>query len=97
MISKFINRLKLQVGTEAQIDEVEFYRRKSDKSKMGTEKNFFIDSICPETKFMLSSEYAKTRNRRDIKSVTSRIKERTREQIQIVTTDGCREPFDYTL
>jgi len=61
MISKFINRLKLQVGTEAQIDEVEFYRRKSDKSKMGTEKNFFIDSICPETKFMLSSEYARTK------------------------------------
>ena len=55
---------------------------------MGIEKNFFIDSICPETKFMLSSEYARTRNRRDIKAVASRLKERTENQIKVYTTDG---------
>jgi transposase-like protein len=89
IISKFTNKLKLNVGSEVQIDEVEFHRRKGHKKgQRGTDKNFFIDSICPETKFLLSSEYAKTRNRRDIKNVTQRIKERTDEQIQIATTDG---------
>lgn len=89
MISKFTNKLKLNVGSEVQIDEIEFHRRKGHKKgQKGIDKNFFIDSICPETKFMLSSEYAKTRNRRDIKAVTQRIKERTDEQIQMATTDG---------
>ena len=89
MINKFTNNLKLNVGSEVQIDEIEFHRRKNHKKgQKGIDKNFFIDSINPETKFMLSSEYAKTRNRRDIKTVTQRIKERTDEQIKIATTDG---------
>ncbi len=89
MISKFTNKLKLNVGSEVQIDEIEFHRRKSHKKgQKGTDKNFFIDSICPETKFLISSEYSKTRNKRDVKAVTQRIKERTDEQIQMATTDG---------
>ncbi len=89
MISKFTNKLKVNVGTETQIDEIEFHRRQHHQKGMkGVDKNFFIDSIDPETKFMLSSEYAKTRNRRDIKAVISRIKERTENQIQMATTDG---------
>ena len=87
-ISKFTNRLKLSVSSEAQTDEVEFHRRKSHKAKLGTEKNFFIDSICPQTKFMVSSEYMKSRSARDIKAVMMRIKERTENQIKIMTTDG---------
>ena len=89
MISKFTNKLKVNVGVETQIDEIEFHRRQHHKKGMkGVDKNFFIDSICPETKFMISSEYAKTRNRRDIKAVVSRIRERTDNQIQMATTDG---------
>jgi len=88
MISKFTNKLKLKVGIEAQVDEIEFHRRKSSKAKLGTEKNFFIDSVCPQTKFILSSEYMKTRSCRDIKVVIQRIKDRTDTQIKIMTTDG---------
>ena len=89
MISKFTNHLKLNVGKEAQIDEMECHRRVSHKKgAKGIDKNWFIDSICPETKFMLASEFAKTRGKRDIKPVTSRIKERTENQIQMITTDG---------
>jgi transposase-like protein len=88
MISKFTNKLKLKVEIEAQIDEIEFHRRKSNKAKLGTEKNFFIDSVCPQTKFMLSSEYMKTRSCRDIKTVIQRIKDKTDTQIKIMTTDG---------
>ena len=89
MISKFTNKLKLKVGKEAQTDEIEFHRRKSyKKGSRGTEKNFFIDSIDPDTKFMLSSEYMKTRSSRDIRAVMIRIKERTGKQIKMMTTDG---------
>lgn len=93
MISKFTNKLKLRVGEEAQTDEIEFHRRKSSKAKLGTEKNFFIDSVDPTTRFMLSAEYMRTRSGRDIKTVMTRIKERTqteehRQQIKMMTTDG---------
>jgi transposase-like protein len=88
MISRFTNKLKLNVGKEAQADEIEYHRRKSNKAKLGTEKNFFIDSIDTQTRFMLSAEYMKTRSCRDIKAVISRIKERTDTQVQMVTTDG---------
>jgi len=88
MISQFTNNLKLKVGQEAQVDEIEFHRRKSNKTNLGTEKNFFIDSICPETKFLLSSEYMRTRSCRDIKTIMNRMKDRADTQIKIITTDG---------
>lgn len=52
------------------------------------EKNWFIDSICPETRFLISSEYSRTRGKRDIKPVVERIKKKAEEQIKVVTTDG---------
>ena len=89
IISKFTNKLKLNVGAEAQTDEIEFHRRKNHKKgSKGIEKNFFIDSIDPDTKFLLASEYMKTRSARDIKAVMRRIKERTEKQIKVMTTDG---------
>lgn len=89
MISKFTNKLKLNVGKEVQIDEIEFHRRQHHKKGMkGVDKNFFIDSIDPDTKFMLSSEYAKTRGKRDVKPVAKRIKYRTDNKIEMATTDG---------
>ncbi len=104
IISKFTNKLKLRVGEEAQTDEIEYHRRKSSKAKLGTEKNFFIDSVDPNTKFMLSAEYMKTRSCRDIRAVMIRIKERTGDQIKIMTTDGwnayentIKKVFGYSL
>jgi transposase-like protein/IS1 family transposase len=88
MISNFTNRLKLNVGQEVQVDEMECHRRQCNNQKKGAEKNWFIDSICPDTKVLISSEYAKTRGSVNIKSVMSRIKQKTGSQIQMVTTDG---------
>jgi len=88
MISKFTEKLKVNVGSEVQVDEMECHRRKSHKKgQKGIEKNWFIDSICPETRFLISSEYSRTRGKRDIKPVVARIKNKA-EQIKIVTTDG---------
>ena len=89
MISNYTNRLKVNVGEEAQIDEIEFHRRQYHKKGMeGVDKNFFIDSIDSDTKFLLSSEYSKTRVCANIKAVVKRMKERTENQIRIATTDG---------
>ncbi len=103
MISQFTNKLKVNVGQEAQADEIEFHRRKSSKTK-GIEKNFFIDSICPQTKFLISSEYMRTRSCRDIKTIMLRMKERADNQIKVVTTDGwngyvstIKKVFGYSL
>lgn len=89
MISKFTDRIKVNVGSEIQVDEMECHRRKGHKKgQKGIEKNWFIDSICPETRFLVSSEYARTRGKRDIKPVVERIKKKAEEQIKVVTTDG---------
>ena len=66
MISKYTNRLKVNVGAEVQIDEMECHRRKSHKTRRGIDKNWFIDSIDTETRFMVASNYAKTRNGKEL-------------------------------
>lgn len=88
MISKFTNKLKANVGEEVQVDEVEFHRRKTHKGKRGAEKNWFVDSIDPETKFLVASAYGRTRSSKEIKVVMNDIKDKTDKQIKIITTDG---------
>lgn len=88
MISKFTSKLKANVGEEVQVDEVEFHRRKSHKAKRGIEKNFFIDSIDPETRFLVASTYGRARSSKEIKSVMNNIKDRSDDKIKIITTDG---------
>src|SRR3990167_9634673 len=88
MISKFTVKLKANVCEEVQVDEVEFHRRKSHQAKRGVEKNFFVDSICPETRFLVASAYGRTRSSKEIKSVMNNIKSKTDNQIKVVTTDG---------
>ena len=88
MISKFTGKLKLNVGAEVQIDEVEYHRRKSHKKKLGIDKNWFIDSICPKTKFLVASNYVQSRNMKEIKSIIKNIKTKTESQVKIITSDG---------
>jgi len=88
MISKFTDKLKLSVGAEVQIDEVEYHRRKSHKAKLGNEKNWFIDSICPKTKFMVASDYYKSRGMDEVKTIIKNIKIKTEKQVRVITTDG---------
>lgn len=88
MISKFTEKLKLSVGAEVQIDEVEYHRRKSHKQKSGIDKNWFIDSICPQTKFLVASNYVKSRSMDEIKLIIKNIKIKTENQIKFITSDG---------
>lgn len=80
MISKFTDNLKLKVGKELQVDEVEY--------RVNRRKAFFIDSIDTETRFMVASEFVRGRGTKELKQVIKEAKEKTDNQIQICTTDG---------
>jgi putative transposase len=87
MISEFTDNLDLNIGKEIQIDEMEYHRRKS-YNKKGVDKNWFIDCIDSRTRFMISSEYVKAREQKELKFVLSKAKQKTGEQVKIVTSDG---------
>lgn len=48
-ISKWSDNLKLQVGKEIQVDEMEYHRR-TNPNKKGVSKDWFIDSIDTKTR-----------------------------------------------
>ena len=87
VISKFTNSLKLKVGQEIQLDEMEYSRRKYPNKK-GIDKNWFIDCIDSKTRFMVSSEFVRGREQEEIKQVLKKAKEKTEEQVKVITTDG---------
>ncbi len=80
MIHSFTNKIKINCGEELQIDEME-YRTKGKKS-------WFIDCIDTETRFMVSSEYFKTREQKQVIKVLKNAKEKTQEKVKIITSDG---------
>ncbi len=79
-ISSFTDNLKLKVGEELQVDEMEY--------KTQGKQSWFIDSIDTTTRFMVASNYAKSRNQTEIKSVLKLAKQKTENQLKIITTDG---------
>ncbi|MDD5254310.1 MAG: DDE-type integrase/transposase/recombinase [Candidatus Nanoarchaeia archaeon] len=86
-ISQYTHNLKLNVGNELQIDEMEYHRRKSRNYK-GVDKNWFIDVIDTKTRFMVSSNYVKSRSMNELKDVLKSAKKKTEQQVKIITTDG---------
>jgi len=87
MISQFTDTLKLNVGKEMQVDEMEYHRRKYRKKK-GVDKNWFIDAVDCQTRFMVASEYVKHREQKELKNVLKKAKIKTGKQIEVITTDG---------
>jgi len=81
-ISKFTDKLKLNVGKELQIDEMEIGRRTSQYN------GWFIDSIDTKTRFMVASEFTKKRDLIEVKKVLELAKSKTETQIKVVTSDG---------
>lgn len=87
-IANYTDSLKVQTGSYIEVDEMEFHRRKSHKRKLGVDKNWFIDGIDVKTRFMINSAYVKHRSKKNLRKVLSNIKDKTGEQIKIITTDG---------
>jgi transposase-like protein len=87
MISNFTDSLKLQVGKEVQLDEMEYHRRKFPNKK-GVSKDWFIDSIDCKTRYMVSSKYFTSRGQNEIKDVLVGVKKKTEGYVTTITTDG---------
>ena len=80
IISKFTDNLKLQIGEEVQIDEME-YKTKGKQS-------FFIDCMDTKTRFIVASNYLKSRGQKGIKQILNSVKQKTENQVKVCTTDG---------
>lgn len=88
-ISKLTDNLQVKSGIEIQSDETEYHRRIS-KNSNGREQNWFVDVMDTTTRFMVSSEYMKSRTMDNMVKVLKRGKFATQEQVKIITTDGLR-------
>lgn len=82
LIHDKVKDIKLNIGSEIQIDEMEIGKKSSRFN------GWFIDSIDTETRFMVSSNYVKSRGTKEIKQVLLNAKNKTGEQVKICTTDG---------
>ena len=80
MIGKFTENLKLKVGSELQIDE-------QVHARVG-EKNWLIDSIDSQTRFVVASSFHVSRGQIEIKGVLQIAKQKTLDQFKVVTSDG---------
>ncbi len=87
IIGKFTDKLKVNIGSEIQIDEMEYHRRKQ-RNRKGVDRNWFIDSIDTKTRFMIASEYVKARENKEIKYILNKLKKKSENQVKVITTDG---------
>jgi putative transposase len=82
LIHNKVKNIKLNVGSEIQVDEMEVGKRTSKFN------GWFIDSIDTTTRFMVSSDYVKSRGQKEIRKVLGFAKKKTEKQLKIITTDG---------
>lgn len=87
-ISKFTDALKINAGDEIEVDEMEHHRRKSHKAKRGSAKNWLINAIDIKTRFLLLSQYEKSRGTKEMKDIFKKVKFKTDNKIKTVTTDS---------
>lgn len=80
LISKFTDKLNLNVGSEIQIDEMEY--------KTQGKQSYFIDVMDTKTRYLITSNYVKSRSKNKIKELFNTTKGKTQKQIKVVTTDG---------
>jgi len=87
MMATFTDKQEMHLGNHLESDEVEFNRRiKHDKK--GFEKNWFIEAIDTKTKYITFSTYVRKRTPKTITGFYRKVKQRTGNQIEIISTDG---------
>ncbi len=80
MISNLTDNLQVQSGQELMSDEMEYHR-------LG-EQNWFVDVMDTTTRYVVASDYMKSRTIDNLTKVLKKGKFATGEQIKMVTTDG---------
>lgn len=79
-ISTLTDNLQIQSGQELMSDEMEYHR-------LG-EQNWFVDVMDTTTRFVVASDYMKSKTIDNLTKVLKRGKLATGEQIKIITTNG---------
>src|SRR3989344_4667907 len=80
MVSNLTDNLELNVGNELMADEME-YKTKGKQS-------WFVDVMDTKTRFIVSSDFMRSRTIERLVEVLKKAKDKTGEQVKIVTTDG---------
>src|SRR3989344_6233755 len=80
IISRITDRFEIESGSELMSDEMEYHR-------LG-EQNWFVDVMDTTTRFMVSSDYVKSRTNKNLIKVLKKAREKTGEAVKIVTTDA---------
>ena len=87
MMENFTDKQKIKAGWQLQGDEVEYKRRASAKYK-GVRNEYFIDIIDIESRYLVSSEYAKNRSTYALSDVYGEAKRKVGNQVKVISTDG---------
>jgi len=87
MMEKFTDKQKIKASWQIQSDEVEYKRRASHKRK-GIKNEFFIDVIDMDSRFIVSSQYAKDRKNNTLNKVLGKAKQKVGNQVKVISTDG---------
>ena len=82
MISTLTDNLQVQSGQELMSDEMEYHR-------LG-EQNWFVDVMDTTTRYVVASDYMKSRTIENLTRVLKKGKLATGEQIKVITTDGLK-------
>jgi len=87
MMENFTDKQKIKASWQLQSDEVEYKRRTSHKRK-GIKNEFFIDVIDMDSRYLVSSQYAKDRKNYTLNKVLGKAKQKVGNQVKIISTDG---------
>ncbi len=78
MISTLTDNLQVKAGQELMSDEMEYHR-------LG-EQNWFVDVMDTETRFVVASDYMKSRTIENLTKVLKKSKLATGENVKVITT-----------
>lgn len=87
IMQNFTEQQEIKAGWQLQGDEVEFKRRISKNGK-GIANEYFIDIIDIESRFMVASDYQKTRDTKVLNKVYFNAKRKVGNQVKVISTDG---------
>jgi len=87
MMENFTDKQKIKASWQLQSDEVEYKRRASNKRKE-TKNEFFIDVIDMDSRYLVSSQYAKDRKNYTLNKVLGKAKQKVGNQVRVISTDG---------
>jgi len=87
IMENFTESQGIKAGYMLQGDEVEYKRRASAKQR-GVREEFFIDIIDTESRYIVSSDYAKDRMTNTLSKVYRNAKRKTGNQVKVISTDG---------